>query len=237
MAGESKEELKKGPGRPRRDPISDEQKVEVKRLRVEQAKSYYEIAAILDLDPQTVGKFCRREGLVPDKVRAYKLRDQEIVELWQQQFGVAYIAAKMHLAGKTVRKILNENGIATRKIKPFEHKTLAETENARDLSAKRISIADVQIWKSDHPVGTTVKIWDGQKYMVEAYFSQVALLRNLKYSYHKGPRLIDLAYFSKYGVVPGDDWKLEPSYQRQKEKRRRWKEKQKGKQNGSGEAE
>ena len=195
---------------------------------MEQAKSYYEIAAILDLDPQTIGKYCRREELVPDKVKAYKLRDQEIVELWQQQFGVAYIAAKMHLAGKTVRKILNENGIATRKIKPFEHKTLAETENARDLSAKRISIADVQIWKADHPVGTTVKIWDG-KYAVEAYFPQVALLRNLKYGYHKGPRLIDLAYFSKYGVVPGDDWKLEPSYQRQKKK-------QKGKQNGSGEA-
>ena len=39
MAGESKEELKKGPGRPRRDPISDEQKVEVKRLRVEQIRS------------------------------------------------------------------------------------------------------------------------------------------------------------------------------------------------------
>ena len=228
MAGESKEELKKGPGRPRRDPISDEQKVEVKRLRVEQAKSYYEIAAILDLDPQTVGKYCRREDLVPDKVKAYKLRDQEIVELWQQQFGVAYIAAKMHLAGKTVRRILNENGIATRKIRPFEHKTLAETENARDLSAKRISIADVQIWKADHPVGTTVKIWDG-KYMVEAYFPQIALLRNLQYGYHKGPRLIDLAYFSKYGVVPGDDWKLGPSYQQQKKK-------QKGKQNGSGEA-
>lgn len=222
------EQLKKDPGRPRRDPISDEQKVEVKRLRVEQAKSYYEIAAILDLDPQTVGKYCRREELVPDKVRAYKLRDQEIVELWQQQFGVPYIAAKMHLAGKTVRKILNENGIATRKIKPFEHKTLAETENARDLSAKRISIADVQIWKADHPVGTTVKIWDG-KYMVEDYFPQIALLRNLQYGYHKGPRLIDLAYFSKYGVVPGDDWKLEPSYQRQKKK-------QKGKQNGSSEA-
>lgn len=230
------EQLKRGPGRPRRDPISDEQKVEVRRLRVEQAKSYYEIAAILDLDPQTVGKFCRREDLVPDKVRAYKLRDQEIVELFTQGFNTIYIAAQMHLAPKTVRMILNENGIVTRKVKPIEHKTLAETENARDLSAKRISIADVQIWKADHPVGTTVKIWDG-KYMVEAYFPQIALLRNLHYGYHKGPRLIDLAYFSKYGVVPGDDWKLEPSYQRQKERRRKWKEKQKEKRNGSGEAE
>lgn len=234
MAGES-EEVKKGPGRPRRDPISDEQKVEVRRLRVEQAKSYYEIAAILDLDPQTVGKFCRREDLVPDKVRAYKLRDQEIVELWQQQFGVAYIAAKMHLAGKTIRNILNENGIATRKIKPFEHKTLAETENARDLSAKRIGMVDVRNFIAEHPVGTVYK-FDGERYVVEAYYSQIALLRHAILGYHRGPRLIDLAYYSKYGVVPGDDWKLEPSYQRQKERRRQWKEKQKEKRNGSGEA-
>lgn len=230
------EQLKRGPGRPRRDPISDEQKVEVKRLRVEQAKSYYEIGAILDLDPQTVGKYCRREDLVPDKVKAYKLRDQEIVELWQQQFGVAYIAAKMHLADKTVRKILNENGIATRKIKPIEHKTLAGEENARDLSAKRISMVDVRNFIAEHPVGTVYK-FDSERYVVEAYYSQIALLRNAIYGYHRGPRLIDLAYYNKFGVFPGDGWKLEPSYTKQKEKRRRWKEKQKEKRNGSGEAE
>lgn len=224
MAGES-EEVKKGPGRPRRDPITDEQKVEVRRLRVEQAKSYYEIAAILDLDPQTVGKFCRREDLVPDKVRAYKLRDQEIVELWQQQFGVAYIAAKMHLADKTVRKILNENGIATRKIKPFEHKTLAETENARDLSAKRIGMVDVRNFIAEHPVGTVYK-FDGERYVIEAYYSQIALLRHAILGYHRGPRLIDLAYYNKFGVFPGDDWKLYPSYRKEKKEKR----------NGSGEA-
>ena len=167
MAGESKEELKKGPGRPRRDPISDEQKVEVKRLRVDEAKSYYEIANILDLDPQTVGKYCRREGLVPDKVRAYKLRDQEIVELFTQGFNTIYIAAQMNLAPKTVRMILNENGIVTRKVKPVEHKTLAETENARDLSAKRIGMVDVRNFIAEHPVGTVYKL-DGERYVVEA---------------------------------------------------------------------
>ena len=219
------EQLKGGPGRPRRDPISDEQKVEVKRLRVEQAKSYYEIAAALDLDPQTVGKFCRREDLVPDKVRAYKLRDQEIVELWQQQFGVAYIAAKMHLAGKTIRNILNEYGIATRKIKPFEHKTLAETENARDLSAKRIGMVDVRNFIAEHPVGTVYK-FDGERYVIEAYYSQIALLKHAILGYHRGPRLIDLAYYNKFGVFPGDDWKLYPSYRKEKKEKR----------NGSGEA-
>ena len=223
------EQLKRGPGRPRRDPISDEQKVEVKRLRVEQAKSYYEIAAILDLDPQTVGKFCRREELVPDKVRAYKLRDQEIVELFTQGFNTIYIAAQMHLAPKTVRMILNENGIVTRKVKPIEHKTLAETENARDLSAKRIGMVDVRNFIAEHPVGTVYKL-DGERYVVEAYYSQIALLRHAILGYHRGPLLIDLAYYNKFGVFPGDDWKLYPCYQRQKKK-------QKGKQNGSGEAE
>ncbi|MBR6984634.1 MAG: response regulator transcription factor [Ruminococcus sp.] len=221
------EQLKRGPGRPRRDPISDEQKVEVKRLRVEQAKSYYEIAAALDLDPQTVGKYCRREELVPDKVRAYKLRDQEIVELFTQGFSTIYIAAQMHLAQKTVRMILNENGIVTRKVKPIEHKTLAETENARDLSAKRIGMVDVRNFIAEHPVGTVYK-FDGERYVIEAYYSQIALLRHAILGYHRGPRLIDLAYYNKFGVFPGDDWKLYPSYR---------KEKKKGKRNGSGKAE
>jgi len=191
-----------------RRPITEEQAQKVMELR-KQGWAYMKIAYELNLNPDSVGRLCRENGLGPGGVAvAHTVRDREIAELYQQGYSMLYIESILHHSQRTIRKALERSGVPIRgryDEAPWpERMTVVSSGEGKDLAAGRISIADARTWKQDHPPGSTVKTWEGL-FTVKEHYSHITLLKHQALGYNRGIRTIDLAYYSKFGVQPGED--------------------------------
>ena len=190
-----------------RKSVTVEKKEKIRELR-NQGMTYMQIALELDLNPDTVGMFCRQAGLRPAQTAAHVVRDREIVELYQQGYSMLYIESILHHSQRTIRKALERSGVPIRgryDEAPWPDRLMTVSSGeGKDLAAGRISIADARTWKQDHPPGSTVKTWEGL-FTVKEHYAHITLLKHQALGYNRGIRTIDLAYYSKFGIQPGED--------------------------------